>query len=173
MAHRLRQFCAICSNPRASPLGLPTRSLARRFAGALPPPPRLRRDLAEAPSARRRAVRVAHSLSLARVAVAVDRPTRAVLLMGAVACSAKPIYTRFSPSLSRVHTLRHLALTRRSHSLFAVHLQRPISRRDRPRPRRRNRAGPTALRAVTGTLESRTRPRLDSEAFVCSVPVCP
>ena len=43
------------------PSDSPTRSLARRFAGALPPPLKLRRDLAEA-SCARRAVRVARSL---------------------------------------------------------------------------------------------------------------
>jgi hypothetical protein len=44
------------------PSDSPARSLARRFDGALPPTLKLRRDLAEAPTARRRAVRVAHSL---------------------------------------------------------------------------------------------------------------
>ena len=43
------------------PSDSPTRALARRFAGALPPPLKLRRDLAEAPTARRRADRVARS----------------------------------------------------------------------------------------------------------------
>src|SRR5262245_56352170 len=44
------------------PSDSPTRALARRCAGSLPPPPRLRRDLAEAPSARRRAGRVVRLL---------------------------------------------------------------------------------------------------------------
>ena len=43
------------------PSDSPTRALARRFAGALPPPLKLRRDLAVAPAARRRADRVARS----------------------------------------------------------------------------------------------------------------
>src|SRR5258705_3273180 len=43
------------------PSNSPTRALARRFVGALPPPLKLRRDLAEAPLARRRADRVARS----------------------------------------------------------------------------------------------------------------
>ena len=48
------------------PSDSPTRSLARRYAGALPPPLKLRRDLAEAPAARRRAARVAPLAMLAR-----------------------------------------------------------------------------------------------------------
>ena len=41
----LRLVVSAVGRPPSHP---PTRALARRFAGALPPPPRLRRDLAEA-----------------------------------------------------------------------------------------------------------------------------
>ena len=75
--------------------------------------------------------------------------------------------------LQRVQAeLYHLEAHKRVHDSGAHAEKADLTQRS-PRTRRRTRAGPTALRAMKGTLESRTQALLDSEAFVFSIPVCP